>query len=620
MLAETGLVTYGKTNLDEFGMGSHSQNSAFGPVVYNIFTEPLSAGGSSGGSAVAIGMFDNVSKFQYAGGVALGTDTGGSVRLPAAYTGVLGFKPSYGILSRRGVVPYANSLDTVGMFASSIDNITSFFKGMIETDEKDPSTVSSTSQNRACEVRKQARGFSVPPALPDRGVTSTRLATQDDIGHGLHSSIRIGVPIEYNIDELAPEVRQAWHDALSLFERHGCTIVPISLPNTKHALSAYYVIAPAEASSNLAKYDGVRYGKLKRNGDSEGGVLYSQTRDGFGDEVKRRILLGSYTLSSEAIDNYFIKAQKVRRLVQRDFDRVFTIPNPLKDPTQYHLSDMDDSILLQDKLGPPQVDFIVCPTAPTTSPTLDSVSKQTPVDTYMNDVFTIPASLAGLPAISVPMVSATLDDVHAGSGIRPIGIQIIGQYSDDDQVLAMADTLLRLKKLVYIPHDPLIPELTLKHPEVRNMFSSRQRAVGFKGSKRVGRKVLFVAPLYMNKYNSKKGGRLIRHKTASIRPDKFESMKGDRRLIRKYECGRVLIRKYSGRVLIRKVESRNGDRRLIRHKPYVADGTIPRKFESRKGDRHLIRHKTYVANRKIPEVANTLSRWEEIPSDDEPKL
>jgi len=254
----------------------------------------------------------------------------------------------------------------------------------------------------------------------------------------------IGVPVEYNIEELEPAIRQAWTSALTLLQEQGCTVVPVSLPNTKHALSAYYILAPAEAASNLSKYDGVRYGSRNNSSDGAGGVLYSETRgEGFGDEVKRRIVLGSYTLSSKAIDNYFIKAQKIRRLVQQDFDRVFSLPNFLRSPEQFDLSDMDESIPLDNKLGPTQVDLIICPTAPTRPPTLDDVSTQSPVDSYMNDVFTVPASLAGLPAISIPYpISKEYERPDTPSFA---GLQIIGQYADDFRVLLVADKLQQLR-------------------------------------------------------------------------------------------------------------------------------------------------------------------------------
>ncbi len=233
---------------------------------------------------------------------------------------------------------------------------------------------------------------------------------------------RIGVPVEYNIQELSGSVRNAWLRTLSFLEQRGHEIVSISLPATKHALSAYYVLAPAEASSNLAKYDGVRYGiRPDHNSDSAGGVLYSQTRgQNFGAEVQRRILLGAFSLSADAIDNYFIKAQRVRRLVQKDFDAVFRMKNPLRDEPE------------PSEQG---VDLIICPTAPTPPPLLEDLSKSTSVDAYMNDIFTVPASLAGLPAISVP---APQGDPTGPTVERFIGMQVIGQYGDDWEVLRFA--------------------------------------------------------------------------------------------------------------------------------------------------------------------------------------
>ncbi|EPE35047.1 Amidase signature (AS) enzyme [Glarea lozoyensis ATCC 20868] len=421
-----GMVV-GKTNLDEFGMGSHSVNSFFGRVRNCRLGVDYSAGGSSGGSAMAL-LPEEAEDCSFS----LGTDTGGSVRLPASYTGVIGFKPSYGILSRHGVIPYANSLDTIGIMAHNIGRVAKTFLMISGHDEQDPTSIPQHTRQRL-----------LPEAYSEsiwQHQRSLQRLSEAGGWRQLGAEAVIGVPMEYNITELDPEVRQAWQQTLETLQEAGCKIVPVSLPNTKHALSAYYVIAPAEAASNLAKYDGVRYGEKAEDGDVSGDVLYSATRANVGDEVRRRILLGSYTLSSEAIDNYFIKAQKVRRLVQRDFDRVFTKPNPLRDPEHFDLSDMDETIELEDKLGPTQVDFIVCPTAPTRAPKLESLQGQTPLDSYVNDVFTVPASLAGLPAISIPFK----DPQPGCADALPIGIQIIGQYSDDIRVLGIAHELTRM--------------------------------------------------------------------------------------------------------------------------------------------------------------------------------
>lgn len=241
-------------------------------------------------------------------------------------------------------------------------------------------------------------------------------------------SLRIGIPLEYNIAELSPIVRGTWLNALQFLSEQGHTIHPVSLPSTKLALSAYYVIAPAEASSNLAKYDGVRYGNQAAQKESQENVLYSTTRgEGLGKEVRKRILLGAYSLSASAIDNYFIKAQRVRRLIQRDFDRVFARHNPLLDARNRGTESAG-------------VDVLLTPTAPSTAPTLDSLSERSSVDTYRDDVLTVPASLAGLPAMSVPIRSEVRKS-DGGNGSMPIGLQIIAQYGDDDRVFEAAQAL-----------------------------------------------------------------------------------------------------------------------------------------------------------------------------------
>lgn len=419
----------GKTNLDEFGMGSHSINSFFGPVRGIAPLRKNSVGGSSGGSAIAVAA----GQCHFA----LGTDTGGSVRLPAAYTGTVGFKPSYGRISRWGVIPYANSLDTVGVLGSSVKAVFhALSKDVMAYDPRDPTSEKWQSRKRMYEARRRMSFLSGRKHHSQTGTSSDPI--EEYLQHSFRR-LKIGIPVEYNIAELDPDVKEEWQYALNLFQEHGCTLVPISLPNTRHALSAYYVIAAAEAASNLAKYDGVRYGTRADSSDGAGDVLYSKTRgEGFGDEVKRRILLGSYSLSSKAIDNYFIKAQRVRRLVQQDFDRVFSIPNFLRDAEQFDLSDMNESVEMENKLGPPQVDFIVCPTAPTLPPTLNSAKKQSSVESYMNDVFTVPSSLAGLPAISLPF------KLPGKPGFA--GIQMIGQFSDDYRLLVTARVVAKLQK------------------------------------------------------------------------------------------------------------------------------------------------------------------------------
>jgi aspartyl-tRNA(Asn)/glutamyl-tRNA(Gln) amidotransferase subunit A len=365
LLQNAGADIQSKASLDEFGMGSHSQSS-YPVTVKSPFSrsrEPLSPGGSSGGSAVAVATGE--------AWAALGTDTGGSVRLPAAYCGVVGFKPSYGLLSRWGVIQYANSLDTVGILAGRVEDAGSVFDALNQHDTNDPTSLSDAARQR------------IASQMP---IEST--------------SLRIGIPQEYNIEELTTPVRRAWNRTLSKMQQAGHTLVPISLPTTQQALSAYYVLAPAEASSNLAR------------------------GEGFGEEVRRRILLGAYALSSEAIDNYFIQAQKVRRLVQQDFDSVFTAKNPLHDGPQDQTTD--------------GVDFLVTPTAPSLPPTLAELKRQSTVESYVLDVFTVPASLAGLPALSVPVPFELVDRDEVDShDVQSVGMQVIGQYGSDERVLGV---------------------------------------------------------------------------------------------------------------------------------------------------------------------------------------
>ena len=437
LLESAGMVVLGKTNMDEFGMGSHSLNSAFGPVVNGHRTFAISAGGSSGGSAMAV-----ATDFCH---FAIGTDTGGSVRLPAAYLSLVGFKPSYGLISRYGVVPYANSLDTVGIFAKSCLDVFLLFKILNEPDPNDPTCLEPFTRQRIQLMKRERlsarQGDPVhllPGADPRTSVTTLPLAKDFPprrVIEGFKGQVdyrrRIGVPAEYNIEEMHPGVRAAWNRTLSMLAGLGHTIVPISLPSTKQALSAYYVLAPAEASSNLAKYDGVRYGppRTDASGDDRG-VLYSGHRgEHFGDEVKRRILLGSFSLSAGAMDNYFIQAQKVRRIVQDDFNMVFNLAHPLLEKAESVSNG---------------VDFIVCPTAPTYPPTHASLKKASPLETYINDVFTVPASLAGLPAISVP--AAEQHSAKANNPETAVGIQVIGQYGDDFAVIQFANRMIERRQ------------------------------------------------------------------------------------------------------------------------------------------------------------------------------
>ena len=394
-LQGAGALMVGKTNLDEFGMGSYSTHSAFG-AVYNFQREGhhvLTAGGSSGGSAVAVGTGECWA--------ALGTDTGGSVRTPAAYTGIVGFKPSYGLLSRFGVIPYANSLDTVGILASDTQSAKEVFNVLKGYDSKDPTSLSPNTLKRLEQSQN---------AFVRKG------------------PLKIGIPLEYNIAEVSDPVRDAWCKAIQTLENQGHSIHTVSLPTTKLALSAYYIIAPAEAASNLAKYDGARYGNTVAQEVAADGVLFASARnEGLGDEVRRRILLGAYSLSASAIDNYFLKAQKIRRLVQHDFNRVLRQGHPLMD--QY------------DQPHDHGVDILITPTTPTLPPRLDDVIDQPSVETYQNDILTVPASLAGLPAITIPVYLNGEDKARGEEDLKSVGIQLLGQYGSDDLVLETAAIL-----------------------------------------------------------------------------------------------------------------------------------------------------------------------------------
>ncbi|KAL9094706.1 MAG: hypothetical protein Q9165_002976 [Trypethelium subeluteriae] len=434
-LRESGAIIAGKTNLDEFGMGSHSTFSHFGsvknPYHHHNAQQSCSAGGSSGGSAVAVATSQCWAS--------LGTDTGGSVRLPAAYTGIVGFKPSYGLLSRHGVLAYANSLDTVGILARTVSTTRSVFAALNAHDPKDPT--------------------SLPPSTRSR-IAATTIPSSSSSSTQRSESLRIGIPTHYNPTELSPSVRATWHATLARLLALGHTLHAISLPSTPAALAAYYVLAPAEASSNLAKYDGVRYGtraagpdartaaaaagsegRMKRGMEAE--VLYARTRgEGFGPEVKRRIVLGAYGLSKGARGNYFVQAQRVRRRVQEEFDGVFRVGNPLRVGGGSGEGEGEFQMAGQGKDGREDegVDVLICPTAPGLPPALDTLRERHPVEAYTNDVFTVPASLAGLPAVSVPVPNADESGAE-GEAFPFVGMQIIGQFGSDDLVLDVAQAL-----------------------------------------------------------------------------------------------------------------------------------------------------------------------------------
>ncbi|KAI9062767.1 amidase signature enzyme [Trametes sanguinea] len=410
MLSSSGAAIIGKANCDEFGMGSLNVHSVHGPVVNPVGlqdgapVERRSAGGSSGGSAaaVAVGMCD----------AALGTDTGGSVRLPASYCGVVGLKPSYGIISRWGVVSFADSLDCVGVLAKDVSTVRRVHNqdAIAEYDERDPTAAPPHVRTRASQLcMRRAAEF-----------------TSADL-----TGLRIGVPQEYFPKELQPSVIQSLQRTLGQLRARGATVVPVTLPSTPYALSAYYVISSAEASSNLVRYDGVEYGlrvePLPGANLTKTANVYAHSRTrGFGDEVKRRILLGTYALSADAFENYFLQAQRVRNLIKADFDRVFWAPNPLYATSSTNATHAEG------------VDVIIHPSAIRTAPPLPDTSNGAPVepgslDAYVQDVMTVPASLAGLPALSVP--------AGRGSDGWPIGVSVVGQWGFDEMVLKVGEVI-----------------------------------------------------------------------------------------------------------------------------------------------------------------------------------
>ncbi|OWB82786.1 ligase activity protein [[Candida] boidinii] len=411
LLENSGSTVVGKTNLDEFGMGNSTTNSYFGSTLNPIYEndkEMRIVGGSSGGSAAAVAS--GVSDF------ALGTDTGGSVRLPAAYTGIVGFKPSYGRISRWGVIAYAQSLDTVGILAKDVTTTRKVYDVLNQYDDKDPTSLSN-------ELRSQFAKIKETEVKVDK-------------------KIRIGVPMECNLQDLSEKVKKSWLDLLKTINNSDkYEIMPVSIPSIKSSLPAYYILAPSEASSNLSRYDGIRYGFRETMSESDiqsDEVIdqeFTQTRAiGFGEEVIRRIILGSFSLSSHGYSSHFLKAQRVRAKLIEEFNQVFKLPHVL-------LSDFSDTDNKQAQSSNPtdeKVDFLVFPTSIDLPPTLSaflSDQEQTPIDSYVNDVLTVPSSLAGLPTCSIPWKS---------SSDKPLGFQIMGQFGDDLSVLQVSQDLMDL--------------------------------------------------------------------------------------------------------------------------------------------------------------------------------
>ncbi|MFN3938563.1 MAG: Asp-tRNA(Asn)/Glu-tRNA(Gln) amidotransferase subunit GatA [Gemmobacter sp.] len=380
-LFDAGAVMLGKLNMDEFAMGSSNETSCYGCAVnpWKVDDRRLTPGGSSGGSAAAVAADLCLA--------ATGTDTGGSIRQPAAFTGIVGIKPTYGRVSRWGIVAFASSLDQAGPMTKSVRDAAIMLQAMAGHDPKD-----STSAD-------------LP--VPD----FEGMLTGDIRGN------RIGIPREYRMDGMPDEIEALWQQGVEMLRDAGAEIVDISLPHTKYALPAYYVIAPAEASSNLARYDGVRYGHRATLSQGEGIVeMYEKTRgEGFGSEVQRRVMIGTYVLSAGFYDAYYNRARKVRALIKRDFEIAFA-----------------DGI-----------DAILTPATPSAAFGLGEMADATPVQMYLNDVFTVTVNLAGLPGISVP---AGLDR----QGL-PLGLQLIGRPWDEGGLLNHALVLERAAGFVSKP-------------------------------------------------------------------------------------------------------------------------------------------------------------------------
>ena len=365
-----GAVLIGKTNNDEFAMGSSNETSHYGPVISpwrrRGANTQLVPGGSSGGSAAAVAAF-------LAPG-AIGTDTGGSIRQPAAFTGIVGLKPTYGRCSRWGIVAFASSLDQAGPLARSVRDAAILLTSMAGEDPKDTT----------CADRP----------VPDY---------EDAIGRSVRG-MRIGIPKEYRVAGMPSEIEALWANGTNWLKAAGAEIVEVSLPHTKYALPAYYIVAPAEASSNLARYDGVRYGLRVPGTDVT--EMYERTRAaGFGKEVRRRVMIGTYVLSAGYYDAYYLRAQKVRTLIKRDFETNF------------------DS----------GVHAMLTPTTPSAAFGVGEKSSGDPFEMYLNDVFTVTVNMAGLPGISVP---AGLD----GNGL-PLGLQLIGRPFDEESLFSLGQVL-----------------------------------------------------------------------------------------------------------------------------------------------------------------------------------
>jgi aspartyl-tRNA(Asn)/glutamyl-tRNA(Gln) amidotransferase subunit A len=367
-----GAVLLGKTNNDEFAMGSSNETSYFGNVISpwrrNGSNTPLTPGGSSGGSATAVAA-------QLCLG-ATGTDTGGSIRQPAAFTGTVGLKPTYGRCSRWGTIAFASSLDQAGPFARSVRDAAILLTSMAGPDAKDTTCADIPVPDYEAAVGKSVKG------------------------------LRIGIPKEYRVQGMPAEIERIWEQGREWLKEAGAELVDISLPHTKYALPAYYIVCPAEASSNLARYDGVRYGLRVPGGDIT--AMYEATRgEGFGKEVRRRVMIGTYVLSAGYQEAYYVHAQKVRTLIKRDFERAFDAG----------------------------IDAMLTPAPPAAAFGLGEKGGDDPVEMYLNDIFTVTLNMAGLPGIAVP---AGLD----AQGL-PLGLQVAGRPFDEETICSLAHVLER---------------------------------------------------------------------------------------------------------------------------------------------------------------------------------
>jgi len=355
-----GAFLLGKLNCDEFAMGSSNETSFFGNVT-NPFGEKVVPGGSSGGSASALAA--NLTP------ATIGTDTGGSIRQPASFTGTVGLKPTYGRCSRWGIVAFASSLDQAGPLTKTVEDCALLFQAISGYDPKDSTSINIKVNNFSSNLTETVK------------------------------NLTIGIPKEYRVENMPVEIDKLWKKGIDFLKDAGVVIKDISLPHTMYALPTYYIVAPAEASSNLARYDGVKYGhRSKGNNLIE---MYENTRsEGFGDEVKRRILIGTYVLSSGYYDAYYLKAQKVRKLIKEDFDKAFK-----------------------------NVDAILTPSTPSSAFKMGE-KKDDPVSMYLNDIFTVPVNLAGLPAISIPS--------GYDKNNLPLGLQLIGKPFDEQMILNLS--------------------------------------------------------------------------------------------------------------------------------------------------------------------------------------